>query len=395
MTSRAVIIVLDGLGVGYMEDAFKYGDTGANTLKHIDEAAGGLSLPNLCRLGLGEISDLQNYVPVSDGNYGRMLQNSPGKDTTSGHWEITGVNLDFSFPVYPEGFPPEVIKEFEDKTGRKALGNYASSGTVILDELGGEHMRTGNPIVYTSADSVFQVAAHEDVISLEELYKICRQAREILVGPNSVSRVIARPFTGESKGKFKRNNAGRKDLSLEPPSETLLDILKNKGLISVGVGKIGDIFAHRGLTEEIKTSGNKDGVNKTIEAMEKYRGSSGLIFTNLVDFDTDYGHRRDSRGFADALEEFDGLLPRIINSLSEEDILFITADHGCDPEFEGHTDHTREMVPVLVSGKRIKKKANLGLRNTYADCGQTVADFLGIGNINFGTSFKSAIYGGN
>ncbi len=395
MIPRAVIIVLDGLGVGYMDDADKYGDVGADTLKHIDEAVGGLVLPNLCRLGLGKISDLKNSFSVVEGCYGRMLQNSPGKDTTSGHWEIAGLDLDFSFPVYPEGFPPEVIKTFEKKTGKKALGNYASSGTLILDELGEEHIKTGNPIVYTSADSVFQIAAHEDVVSLEELYKICSQAREILSGQHSVSRVIARPFTGGGKGKFKRNNAGRKDLSLEPPSETLLDLLKARRLISVGVGKIGDIFAHRGLSEEIKTYGNTDGVNKTIEAIEKHRGKSGLIFTNLVDFDTDYGHRRNSKGFAGALEEFDALLPRIMDSLSEEDILFITADHGCDPEFEGHTDHTREMVPLLVWGKSIKKSVKLGLRSTYADCGQTAADFLGLGNIGFGTSFKSSIYGEN
>jgi phosphopentomutase len=391
LIDRAILIVLDSVGAGFLPDAAKYNDAGVNTLGHIHEKRGHLNLPNTCGLGIGrvagiECSENQDII----GCYGKMAEASPGKDTTTGHWEMTGVKLDFDFPTYLEGFPSEIINEFEKRTGTKIIGNYPQSGTVIINELGDEHLNTGNPIVYTSADSVFQIAAHEDVIPLEKLYELCRIARDILVEPNAMARVIARPFTGTS-GSYKRNEAGRKDFSLEPISETLLDIIKKEGLFVAGVGKIGDIFAHRGLTDEIKTKNNMDGVDKTLQAMDKYKDARGLIMTNLVEFDSVYGHRRDLEGYGKALEEFDRRLPEIIDNLDNNDILIITADHGCDPSHELHTDHTREYVPLLIYGKTLKKDVDLGTRNTFADCGQTVADFLGVRSLEYGTSFKKDI----
>ncbi len=391
MIDRIILIVLDGLGIGYMDDAHKYGDEGANTLKHIYESVPEIKIPNLCRLGLAEAAEIDGLKKPVRGSYGRMKEIAPGKDTTSGHWEIAGVKLEAPFPTYPEGFPDKVIDDFKKATGMEPLGNYASSGTEILDQLGEEHMKTGRPIVYTSADSVFQVAAHQDIIPLEKLHKICAAARSILKGRDAVSRVIARPFTGRGKGSFKRNNSGRKDISLPPPRKTLLDILKEAGYISVGIGKIGDIFAHRGLTLKIKTDGNMDGVDKTLFAIEKQRGEKGLIFTNLVDFDTDYGHRRNAAGFAGALQEFDSRLPEIENSLSESDLLMITADHGCDPQFKSHTDHTREEVPILIGGAKVKRGAKIGTRKSFADCGQTVADLFEVEKLVIGESFKDQV----
>ena len=390
MVNRVVLIVIDSAGVGYLPDAHRFNDDAANTLLHIYQERGRLDIPNLCSLGIGKIVDVHCRQEETMGCYGKMGERSPYKDTTTGHWEIAGVVLDFSFPTYPDGFPHGLIEEFEKKIGIRILGNYPCSGTEILKELGPDHVKTGYPIVYTSADSVFQIAAHEDIVPLEKLYEYCRIARSILTGKHAVARVIARPFTG-SKGKFERDNAARKDFSLAPPDETLLDMLKKEGFFVVGVGKIGDIFGHRGLTEEIHTDDNKDGIDKTIESIKRYRNKNGLIFVNLVDFDTVYGHRRNVEGYARALEDFDRTIPLLVDALSKDDILIITADHGCDPTHKAHTDHTREYVPLLLYGEMAKKNVNLGTRDTFADCGQTIADMLGAGRLKYGKSFKGDV----
>ncbi|MGM0568458.1 MAG: phosphopentomutase [Elusimicrobiota bacterium] len=385
---RALVIILDGLGAGYAPDARKYSDRGANTLKSIMEVSSKTAFPNLCRLGLNKIASFKNPSPEPEASYGLMQPAAPGKDTISGHWELAGLIPDFSFPVYPSGFPRNVLNKIEKQTGKPFIGNYASSGTVILDKLGKKHLETGCPIVYTSADSVFQVAAHEDIIPREELYEICLEARKVLKGPHCVARVIARPFRGDVSTGFKRNNAGRRDYSLRPPGETLLDILKDKGYISIGIGKIGDIFAHRGLSEEIKTRDNTDGVNKIIETLKKSEKEKGLIFANLVDFDMEYGHRRNVEGFARALEDFDCRIPEIKKALAPDDMLIISADHGCDPAYKSHTDHTRENVPLMVFSNQFKNPLNLGIRRTFADCACTIADFLEVKGIENGSSFK-------
>ena len=390
MINRVILIVLDSLGVGSLPDAAEFNDEGAATLQHICEHRGGLKLPHLRSLGLGKIVSRGCGSDVVLGSYGRMAEQSPGKDTTSGHWEIAGVLAATAFPTYPKGFPPELIQAFEERIGRKTIGNYARSGTLVLEELGRMHLDTGYPIVYTSADSVFQIAAHEAIIPSETLDRYCRIARDLLTGPHSVGRVIARPFKGRP-GHFKRNNSGRKDYSLEPPARTLLDILYQAGCFTVGIGKIGDIFGHRGLTEEIHTQHNLHGIKLTVEAMQRHGHGKGLIFTNLVDFDMLYGHRRDPEGYALALEQFDEKLPRIIDGMTGEDILMITADHGCDPTIRRHTDHTREYVPLLVYGTTVNQGVDLGIRNTFADCGQTVADLLGAGSLLEGKSFKNDI----
>ena len=390
MNARIVLIILDSLGVGSLPDAAAYNDSGAATLPHIYAHRGGLKIPNLCSLGLGEIVPVGCAPESVSGAYGKMAEQSLNKDTTSGHWEIAGIVSRKAFPTYPDGFPLDLIQAFEKKIGRKTLGNYPRSGTVILEELGQVHLDTGHPIVYTSADSVFQIAAHEAVTSSETLYQYCRIARSLLRGPHSVARVIARPFKGSS-GHFERKNSSRKDYSVEPPDETLLDILYTAGLLTVGIGKIGDIFGHRGLTEEIHTNNNLHGIELTCEAMQTHRDEQGLIFANLVDFDMVYGHRRDADGYALALEQFDEKLPQIINSMSRNDILMITADHGCDPTFEGHTDHTREYVPLLVYGETVKRGVDLGIRQTFADCGQTIANLLGVEKLPNGKSFKDDI----
>ncbi|MGB9812966.1 MAG: phosphopentomutase [Thermovenabulum sp.] len=388
MIERVILIVLDSVGIGELPDAKLFNDEGSNTLANTAKKVGGLNLPNLEKMGLGNITDILG-VSHSDepiASYGKAAEKSSGKDTTTGHWEIAGLILEKPFPVYPNGFPEELISEFEKRIGRKILGNYPASGTEIIKELGEEHMKTGYPIVYTSADSVFQVAAHEEVIPLEELYKICEIARELLVGEHAVARVIARPFIG-TPGNFTRTY-NRKDFSLKPPEDTLLDKVKNKGYEVWGIGKIGDIFAKKGLTEEIHTEGNMDGVDKTIEAMK--RAKRGLIFTNLVDFDMIYGHRNDAEGYAKALEEFDSRIPEIISHMKEADCLIITADHGCDPTTES-TDHSREYVPVLVYGQRIKSGVNLGTLSSFADIGQTIAEMLGCERLKNGESFLSKI----
>ncbi|MDK2793736.1 MAG: phosphopentomutase [Caldanaerobacter sp.] len=344
MLQRVILIVLDSVGVGELPDAYKFGDEGTNTLGHVVEKTG-IKLPTMEKLGLGNIIPLKTVAPNPNaiGAYGKMAEKSAGKDTTTGHWEIAGLIVEKPFPTYPEGFPKEIIEEFEKRIGRKVLGNKPASGTEIIKELGEEHIKTGYPTVYTSADSVFQIAAHEEVIPLEELYRMCEIAREILKGDHAVGRVIARPFIG-SPGNFVRT-ANRKDFSLKPFGPTVLDMLKEAGYQVYAVGKIEDIFAGQGITDSIHTGNNDEGITATIEAMDAVK--KGIIFTNLVDFDMVYGHRNDVNGYAKALKHFDERLPEIMLRLKEEDLLIITADHGCDPTTPG-TDHTREYVPLLV-----------------------------------------------
>ena len=393
MIKRVILVILDSLGVGALPDAAAFNDMGAATLLHIYEERGGLNISNLCSIGLGKIVPVGCGPQDVLGSYGRMAAQSCNKDTTSGHWEIAGLVLKEAFPTYPDGFPADVIQRFEQKIGKKTLGNYARSGTVILEELGQAHLDTGRAIIYTSADSVFQIAAHEAITPTETLYDYCRSAREILKGPHAVGRVIARPFKGKP-GDFDRTNSMRKDFSIEPPAETLLDRLKGQNRFTVGIGKIGDIFGHKGLTEEIHSKNNMDGIELTREAIRRYRGKKGLIFVNLVDFDVLYGHRRNVEGYAAALERFDQVLPGIMEAMAADDVLIITADHGCDPTYENHTDHTREYVPLLVYGEKIKQQVDLGTRQTFADCGQTIADLLGAGKLLNGMSFKSDVIDG-
>jgi phosphopentomutase len=387
MINRVILIVMDSVGVGHLPDARRFNDDRTHTLLHIYQHTGRLDIPNLCALGIGKIAAVGCKTQEIIGSYGKMGEQSANKDTTTGHWEIAGLVLDVAFPTYPHGFPLDIIEAFEKKIGKKILGNYPGSGTQIIEVLGEEHLKSGRPIVYTSADSVFQIAAHQEIIPLAKLYAYCRIARGILTGRHAVGRVIARPFVG-TPGKFERHNAARKDFSVSPPAETLLDVLQAKGFFTVGIGKIGDLFGHRGLSAEIHTAGNHEGVDRTLAAMEDYRKQKGLIFVNLVDFDMLYGHRRNLPGYAGALEAFDCRLPEILHAMAADDLLILTADHGCDPSYEAHTDHTREYVPLLVYGTGIKKGVDLGTRSTFADCGQTIADLLGAGRLAFGKSFK-------
>ena len=372
---KVLLIVMDSAGIGFLPDADKYGDVGSNTLGNCSRAVGGLNLPNLGKMGLGLLTDIQGVPPVAhpEACYGKMAERSPGKDTTTGHWEMSGIILDRPFPVYPGGFPPEIIEPFKEKIGRDILGNKAASGTAIIEELGPMHMQTARPIVYTSADSVFQIAAHEEVIQLEELYRMCKIARELLTGEHAVGRVIARPFVG-TPGNFKRT-ANRHDFSIKPPAQTVLDLLKNNNYTVAAVGKIKDIFAGEGITESVHTVGNMDGVDKTLELAR--RQFNGLIFTNLVDFDQQYGHRNDYRGYAAALEEFDQRLPEIIAAMQPGDVLIITADHGCDPT-TASTDHSREYVPLLVYGRQLRRGIDLGTRSSFSDIGATIAGLFGL-----------------
>ncbi|SHF28484.1 phosphopentomutase [Desulfofundulus australicus DSM 11792] len=381
--NRLTLIVLDSVGIGELPDAEKYGDKGSNTLANTARAVGGLNLPNLGRLGLGNILAIEGVPPVKQplAAYGRMAEASAGKDTTTGHWEIAGLLLERPFPVYPHGFPPEIIEPFEKRIGRPVLGNRAASGTAIIEELGEEHIKTGYPIVYTSADSVFQIAAHEEVIPVNELYGMCRVARELLTGPHAVGRVIARPFVGKP-GAFKRTDR-RRDFSLPPPAPTVLDLLTQNGFSVLAVGKIEDIFAGRGITEAIHTKDNMDGVDRTIACMRRLE--RGLIFTNLVDFDMLYGHRNNPRGYAAALEAFDRRLPEILSAVRPDEVLIITADHGCDPTTSS-TDHSREYVPLLVYGPLVEPGVNLGTRSTFSDVAASVAEFFGL-SYPRGTSF--------
>jgi len=384
---RVIILVLDSVGAGEAEDAIEYGDWGANTLLHTLQYNPDIKLPNLEKLGLRGVvfNESGDYI----GSYGRLKENSKGKDSISGHWEMTGVILKKAFPTYPNGFPKEVIEKFEKLTGKKALGNKPASGTEIIKELYEEHKRTGNPIVYTSADSVFQIAAHKDVIPLEELYRMCEIARnEVCIGEHEVARVIARPFIGSPETGFIRT-AERRDYAVKPPQKTVLDLLKEKGLNVVGIGKIHDLFAGVGLTESIHTENNLDGLEKTIEEVSK--DYEGLIFTNLVEFDANWGHRRDYKAYGKGLKDVDDRLPIILEKMKPYDMLIITADHGCDPTFKAHTDHTREFTPLIVYGSHIKPNVNLGLRGSISDISATISEIFNVERIN-GTSFLNLVY---
>lgn len=381
---RVAIIVLDSVGIGELPDAAKYGDEGSNTLVNIKKEYPEFSVPNMAELGLGNIEGedicLLGKTDSPKGCYAKMSEASNGKDTTTGHWEISGIVTENPFPTFTEtGFPKEVMDKFEKAIGRKTLGNISASGTAIINELGDEHVKTGYPIIYTSADSVFQIACHEDVIPVDELYKMCETAREILVGDYAVARVIARPFIGNGNGNYTRTER-RKDFSLAPTSETILDLLKAEGKSVVAIGKIEDIFEHRGMTVTDHTTNNHDGIEKTIEYLKK--DFEGLLFTNLVDTDMIYGHRNDVKGYAEAVMYFDSKLPEIKSAMKDDDILIITADHGCDPTTPS-TDHSREFVPLLVYGKSIKEGVNLGVRKQFSDIAATVAEYLGI-NETFG-----------
>jgi phosphopentomutase len=385
---RVIWIVLDSVGIGALPDAVDYDDVGRNTLGHIAESRS-LRLPNLVRLGLANIAPLKNLspAPAPAGAYGKGMTRSPGKDTTTGHWEMAGVWLDQAFPVYKNGFPPELIAEFERQIGRKTLGNKPASGTEIIKELGEEHVRTGKPIVYTSGDSVFQIAAHEDVIPINELYRMCEIARKLLDGPHRVGRVIARPFTG-TPGHFVRTPR-RHDYAVDPPKPMLLDVLADRQVPIFGIGKIHDIYNSRGLEDYVTTKSNADGMDKLTTAVRERK--TGLIFANLVDFDMLYGHRKDVEGFAKSLEEFDTLLGPFLQSLSNADLLLITADHGCDPDPRWPTtDHSREYVPILAYSPASGAGVNLGVRQTLADMGQTVAENFGR-TIPHGKSFLQEI----
>lgn len=386
---RAVMIVLDSLGVGEMPDAAMFGDIGVNTLGHIVEEVPNIQIKNLQSFGIGNIDDVEPLVGYTENvaaNFGRAKELSNGKDTITGHWEIAGIITHKPFLTFHEGFPEEFIKKFEEEIGIGVLGNYAASGTEIIKVLGPEHIATGKPIVYTSADSVFQIAAHEEVIPPERLYEICRIARRLLVGEWQVGRVIARPFIGKD-GDYTRT-ANRRDFAVSPPSDTLLDNIKNAGQTVWAVGKIEDIFNKCGITDAVHTESNLDGIDKTIGLLKEDFG--GLIFTNLVDFDAKFGHRRDAVGYARAIEEFDGKLPEIVENLKDEDMLILCADHGNDPSYKGF-DHTREFVPVMVYGKKMKQGVNLGTLTSFADIGATIGEYLGISYTGAGKSFLKKI----
>lgn len=375
------MIVMDGCGVGSAPDAQKYGDVGANTLKHVWETKHP-DIPNLMELGLGRILGVDDGDDEPVGCYGRMREKAAGKDTTTGHWELAGLTLQKPFPTYPNGFPAELIEKFTKETGMDVIGNRAASGTEIIRELGNEHYVTGKLIVYTSADSVFQIAAHEDVVPVQELYHICRTARRLLKDENCVGRVIARPFVG-SAGNYVRT-ANRRDFSVDPFGDTMLDVLKRNHMDVIGVGKIEDIFNHRGLTQSDHASGNDACIASTLNFLKK--DWRGMMFVNLVDTDQLYGHRNDVDGFAESLEAFDSYIPEILGRLGNDGMLMLTSDHGCDPTFPG-TDHTREEVPLMVWGLGLNEGIDLGTRTSFADAGKTILDALGVENTLDGTSF--------
>ena len=391
---RVILIVLDSAGAGELPDAAAYGDEGSHTLGHIYDVLKDkdfYKLNELEALGLGHIDGLWGYKKIDGfkGAVGRLKEVSKGKDTTTGHWEIAGIHLNQAFPTYPQGFPAEVVEAFERAVGRKSLGNCVASGTEIIKNLGEEHMRTGFPIVYTSADSVFQIAAHEEIIPIEELYAMCEKARKLLTGEHAVGRVIARPFLG-TPGSFKRTDR-RRDFSLVPPSNTVLDLVKASGKEVRAVGKIEDIFAGRGITHAVHIHGNMDGVDQTLNWMKEE--FEGLLFTNLVDFDMLYGHRNDPEGYGRALKDFDDRLPEIKAAMKDGDILMITADHGCDPT-TASTDHSREHVPLLVYGNKVKAGVNLGTRESFADIGASIAQYLKAPGELKGISFLREIVNG-
>ncbi|WCK55963.1 phosphopentomutase [Aneurinibacillus sp. Ricciae_BoGa-3] len=389
--NRVFLIVLDSVGIGELPDAAEYNDTGAHTLGHIAERMNGLNVPNLSRLGLGRIEPLKGVEAVNKpaAFFGKMREISRGKDTTTGHWEIMGLEIKTPFKTWPNGFPDSLLAPFKQRIGRGVLGNKPASGTEIIEELGEEHMRTGDVIVYTSADSVFQVAAHEEIIPLDELYRICEVARELtLSDEHAVVRVIARPFVGQP-GNFTRT-ANRHDYSVTPPDKTVMNRLKDASLASIAIGKISDIYAGEGVTQSIKTKSNMDGVDKLLATMKE--NFKGLSFVNLVDFDAMYGHRRNPIGYGEAIEAFDKRLPEILDSLEDSDLLIITADHGNDPVHHG-TDHTREYVPLLVYHNGLTQGESLGIRSTFADIGATIADNFHVEKPKIGNSFLAQVTG--
>lgn len=389
MKKRIIWIVLDSVGIGELPDAVDFGDTGADTLAHTWDKNNGLNIPNMIRLGLGNINK-NNNITICDnpiGCYGKAAEMSNGKDTTVGHWEMAGVYSPRKFPTYPNGFDKRIIDKFIAMTGIPGvLGNCVASGTEIIKKLGREHLESMMPIVYTSADSVFQIACHEDIYPPEQLYEMCRTAREILVGEDQVARVIARPFVGNYPDFVRTSN--RRDFSVKPDKNNILENLKARGYDVIAVGKIEDIFAKSGVTEAVHTKDNQDGIDKTIEYIKE--DNSGLIYTNLVEFDSTWGHRRDVKGYGLGLEQFDERLPEIMESMSTDDILIINADHGCDPTFKG-TDHTREYIPILIYGKNIKSGVDIGIRETFADIGQTIGEVFRTDKLAIGKSFLDSI----
>ncbi len=387
---RVIIIVIDACGVGELPDADKYGDKGASTIPNVAKAVGGLKMPNCQRLGLGHIVPIEGVKPTipTNGCYGKMAERAAGKDSTSGHWEIAGVILEKPFPTFPNGFPKELVEKFEQAAGIKTIGNMAASGTEIINVLGETHLQTGAIILYTSADSVFQLAAHEVLVPPERLYEICQIARDLLSGEFGVGRVIARPFVGK-QGHFERT-ANRKDFSLKPPSDTVLDLLSKSGRKVLAIGKIYDLFFGRGINEHIKTTGNAEVMQAVLNAVQNDQTHS-LVFANCVDFDEKWGHRNDEKSFAKALEEFDIDLGNLLPQLKDDDLLIITADHGCDPTIKSSTDHSREFVPLLVYGKNAKKGVHLGNRKTFSDIACTIADNFKLMSRFQGDSFLKAI----
>lgn len=385
--SRATLIVLDSFGVGALPDAAKYGDEGVHTLQHIVDTVGDLKVPNLRKMGLYNIDDLslpQEGTPI--GNFGKSLEASPAKDTTNGHFEMTGLIVDKPLKIFMEGFPKRITDELEKRIGTKVIGNYLASGTEIIQVLGEEHVRSGYPIIYTSADSLMQIAMHEEVIPLARQYEICQIAREIMMGDDMVSRIICRPFVGNAQTGFTRTE-NRRDFSIDPPGRTVLDALKEKGKDVIAVGKLEDIFNHVGITESDHTKNNHEGIESTVKYLKK--DFDGMLFVNLVDFDMLYGHRRNPKGYAEALEYFDARLPEILAELQGDDLLIITADHGCDPTAYG-TDHTREYTPILAYGPGYRSGVNLHIRNTFADIAATIAEKLQV-EFPVGTSFLGEI----
>lgn len=374
---RAIILILDACGVGELPDAARYGDAGSSTIPNVARAVGGLKMPNCQTLGLGNIVPIDGVPPASHptGSFGKMIEQSPGKDSTTGHWELAGVILDQPFPVFPHGFPADLVSRFESAAGVRTIGNVAASGTEIIDRLGKEHLQSGALILYTSADSVFQLAAHESLYPPQRQYEICRIARDLCRGPYDVGRVIARPFVGEP-GAFVRT-PNRKDFSRFPPGDTLLDSLVSRGDRVLSIGKIYDLFAGRGISKAIKTANNGDVMEQLISAVTSDR-EHALIFANLVDFDQLWGHRNDEINFARSLEEFDVYLPDLLSALRSDDLLIITADHGCDPTIKTSTDHSREHVPLLVYGPKVRSGVSLGTRNTFADVASTLSEYFGL-----------------
>lgn len=388
MAAKALVVILDGAGAGELPDAAYFNDSGANTLGNVAKMVSGLKLPNFAELGLGNILPLKGMPPADSplASYGRMAELSPAKDSTVGHWELMGLLTEKTLPTYPNGFPDEIMNRLEGQTGYRFIGNVASSGTEIIKELGEEHIRTGALIIYTSADSVLQIAAHEEKTPVEELYRVCQIAREIMSGEHAVGRIIARPFVGRP-GVFTRT-ARRHDFSLQPHGDTILDKLTSAGIPVIGVGKIYDLFGGKGVSISFPTHSNREGIEKTIELAAQQ--NRGFVFTNLVDFDMLWGHRNDSAGFYRGLKEVDSMLPELMSAMGDDDILILTADHGCDPTTVS-TDHSREYVPLLVWGRNYKCGGNLGTRNSFADVGATIADFFCVEGTRIGESFLDCL----